>query len=81
MCNQMDNERLKTLYLRISVDQYHFLKFILEGYDGLAVLSKKEADMVLLRYPLEMQEDLMQLLSSIGKRIFRPEYHEKELIN
>jgi len=77
----MDNERLKTLYLRISVDQYHFLKFILEGYDGLALLSKKERDIVLLRYPSEMKKDLLQLLSSIQKRICLSGYPEKELIN
>ena len=79
MCNHMDNERLKTISLRISVDRYHFLKFILEGYDGLALLSKKERDIVLLRYPSEMKKDLMQLLSSIGKRICLSEYLEKEL--
>ena len=65
----MDTIRLKTLHLRISINQYHFLKFILEGYDGLALLSKKESDIVLLCYPAEMQRDLIQLLSSIGERI------------
>ena len=65
----MDNQRLQTLHLRISISQYHFLKFILEGYDGLALLSKKENDIVLLRYPFEMHGELIHLLSSIGKRI------------
>ena len=68
----MDKERLTTLYLRISADRYHFLKFILEGYDGLAILSKIDGDYVLLRYPLGMQSDLMCLLSSIGEKIYLP---------
>jgi hypothetical protein len=77
----MDNDRLQTLYLRISVDQYHFLKFILEGYDGLVLLSKKELDIVILRYPSEMMGDLIGLLSSIEKRICLSGYFEKESVN
>ena len=72
--NSMDNLRLQTLHFRISIDQYHFLKFILEGYDGLALLSKKEDDIVLLRYPYEMHSELIQLLSSIRRRIC-PSFH------
>ncbi len=72
--NSMDNLRLQTLHFRISIDQYHFLKFILEGYDGLALLSKKEDDIVLLRYPYEMHSELTQLLCSIGKKIC-PRWH------
>jgi hypothetical protein len=60
---------LETLYIRISMDQYHFLKFILEGYDGLGILSSGENDVVVLRYPGEMRKDLLQVLSSIGRRI------------
>ena len=72
----MDNLRLETLHFRISIDKYHFLKFILEGYDGLALLSKKEDDIVLLRYPYEMHSELLQLLSSLGKRICPPQHLE-----
>jgi len=61
--------RLHILYLRISIDQYHFLKFILEGYDGLAILSKDKDDIVLLRYPVELHRDLLLLLASVSKRI------------
>jgi hypothetical protein len=75
----MDNVRLHMLHLRISINQYHFLKFILEGYDGLAVLSKKEGDIVLLRYPFEMHSELLQILSSIGKRICLCKNHENGL--
>ncbi len=78
--NSMDNLRLQTLHFRISIDQYHFLKFILEGYDGLALLSKKEDDIVLLRYPYEMHSELTQLLCSIGKKICRRWHLENGLI-
>ena len=75
----MDNNRFKILNIRISTDQYHYIKFILEGYDGLGILSKGENDIVILRYPEEMQKDLMLLLSSIGKKIRRSMYIENEL--
>jgi len=75
----MEKERLNTLYIRISINQYHFLKFILEGYDGLGVLSSGENGVVIIRYPEEMQKDLLQLLSSIGRKIKRPIYLENEL--
>ena len=76
----MNNEQLHTLHIRISINQYHFLKFILEGYDGLALLSKKEGNSVILRYPFEMRTDLVQLLSSIGKKICQLENLENGLI-
>jgi hypothetical protein len=60
---------LQTLYLRISKDQYHFLKFILEGYDGLALLSKDKEDIVRILYPIEMYDDLILLLGSVSRRI------------
>ncbi len=65
----MQEERLQTIVLRIAVDRYHFLKFILEGYDGLAVLTKLQDDKVVLRYPRGMHKDLLQLLSSLAATI------------
>lgn len=65
----MNSNRLQTLYLKISRDRYHFLKFILEGYDGLAILSAAEDNIVLLRYPCELGEDLLHLLASISREI------------
>ena len=73
------NQRLNMLYLRISVHQYHFCKFILEGYDGMGILSSEENGVVVIRYPQEIQKDLFQLLSSIGRKIQRPIYLENEL--
>lgn len=74
------NERLKMLYLRISMDRYHFLKFILEGYDGMAILTSEENGVVVIRYPDEIQRELFQLISSIGKKIQRSIYLENESI-
>jgi hypothetical protein len=84
VANSVDKKQSRTLFLRISVNQYHYLKFILEGYDGLAVLSKKENDIVLLRYPAELHEDLIQLLFEIKERICQLEnleYRSYKFIN
>lgn len=69
MLTSQPSKRLKILTLQMATDQYYFLKFILEGYDGLAVLTKGKYDKVLLRYPAELENDLLQLLESIKKRI------------
>jgi Domain of unknown function (DUF4911) len=65
----MQNNHLQTLFIRIRGDRYHFLKFILEGYDGLAIMTKVHDEIVLLRYPLELYEDLLHLLSSLTPKI------------
>lgn len=63
--------RSSELYLRIAPDQFHFLKFILEGYDNLAVLSSidMESGIVRLRYPADLSKDLFALLASIAAKI------------
>jgi len=60
--------KLSEVYLRISPGKFHFLKFILEGYDNLAILSSYQASegIVVVRYPREMASDLFSLLGSIG---------------
>ncbi len=59
---------LSEVYLRISPGKFHYLKFILEGYDNLAILSSYHASegIVVIRYPFEMAADLFGLLGSIG---------------
>jgi len=59
---------LNEVFLRISPDKFHFLKFILEGYDNLAILSSYQISdgIVVLRYPREMSQDLFSLLGSLG---------------
>lgn len=66
--------RLSEIYLRICPGKFHFLKFILEGYDNLAILSSYEqsAGIVILRYPSEMARDFFDLLASIAEYLAKP---------
>lgn len=59
------------LYLRIAPDKFHFLKFILEGYDNLAILSSVDNHngVVLIRYTEPMQQELLQLLTDLAQDI------------
>ena len=65
------SKKLSEVYLRISPGKFHFLKFILEGYDNLAILSsyQNSQGIVVLRYPPEMAEDLFSLLGSISNHL------------
>ena len=56
------------LFLRVSPSRIWYLKFILEGYDGLATLSTIEPNegVVLLRFPGTSPKTLFTLLSSIA---------------
>lgn len=62
---------LDTLYLRIAPSRFHFLKFILEGYDNLAILSSIDGagGIVVLRYATESAGDLFLLLESIAPQL------------
>ena len=70
----MAASRLDELYLRISPDKFHYLKFILEGYDNLAILSSYQnyAGVVVVRFPNEMGRDLFLLLASIARYLAQP---------
>ena len=59
------------LQLKISPDRIHFLKFILEGYDGMALLSTADAGqgIVEIRYPHENENDLKSLLRKLEPQI------------
>lgn len=61
-------QRLAEVYLRISPGKFHYLKFILEGYDNLAILSAcdRYAGIVVIRYPQDMAADLFGLLAAIA---------------
>lgn len=65
----MQNSR--EVYLRIAPDMFHFLKFILEGYDNLAVLSSFDMQngIVRLRYIEDSEKDLFGLLSTLALKI------------
>ncbi len=66
--------KLNSVYLRIAHHRYHFLKFILEGYDGLCLLSTVPGDKgcVCLRYPENNSATLFDLLGNISKTIADP---------
>lgn len=66
--------------LRVAPDRIHLLKFILEGYDGLAILSTVDPlhGVVSLRFSRENETELRQLLDSITSEVkIDPAYHEK----
>jgi len=56
------------LFLRISANRIWYLKFILEGYDGIAALSTvdRQAGIVLLRFPTEQRNALLTLLADLA---------------
>ena len=62
-----------SLQLEISPDRIHFLKFILEGYDGLALMStlNSRQGLVEIKYPPEVEKDLTNLLHSIAPQILK----------
>lgn len=59
------------LYLRITPGRFHYLKFILEAYDNLAILSSHDnkKGIVLLRYPLDNQKEVFMLLQNICNKL------------
>ena len=61
----------KKLYLRISSSRIAYLRFILEGYDGLAMLSTIDAGhgIVLIRYPHFSEKDIFDLLSDLAPQL------------
>jgi hypothetical protein len=61
-------KKLNEIYLRISPGKFHYLKFILEGYDNLAILSSFQGSVgiVVIRYPREMARDLFSLLGDLA---------------
>jgi hypothetical protein len=67
-------KKLCEVYLRISPGKFHFLKFILEGYDNLAILSSYQSSdgVVVIRYPQEMTRDLFSLLGSLAEYLTKP---------
>ncbi len=65
---------LESLYLCINPARYHYLKFILEAYDGLCLLSTvpDKKGCVCIRYPKEETETLFDLLANLANSL-KPE--------
>lgn len=70
----MTETRLAQVYLRISPGKFHFLKFILEGYDNLAILSSYSGveGVVVVRYSEAMTKDFFCLIASIASDLSEP---------
>ena len=66
---------LESLYLRINPARYHYLKFILEAYDGLCLLSTvpEKPGCVSIHYPKEQTKTLYDLLASLSNSL-KPEF-------
>lgn len=56
------------IYLRINPSKIHFLKSILEGYDGMAILSVLDAQhgLILIRFPGEQYTAVLLLLADLS---------------
>ena len=71
--NELAGE-IKTIYLSINIQQFHYLKFILEAYDNMGILSKvagKDASpgSVLIRYSPFFERELFALLTNLAPRL------------
>ena len=69
-----DNQNLIDTYYRIAPQRFHYLKFILEGYDNLAVLSSvsSQSGIIRLKVMNESLPELLELLAAIAPEIKRP---------
>ena len=71
-----EQSNLVDTYYRIAPERFHYLKFILEGYDNLAVLSmlSSQSGVVRLKCSLESLAELLELLAAVSKDIKRPSF-------
>lgn len=62
---------LERIFLRISSNKFHFLKFILEAYDNVGIISSCHGNegIVLLRFSKGFTEELLELLSSLAPQL------------
>ena len=59
---------LDKLYARIKPERIHFLRFILEGYDGMALLStiSPKPGVILLHFHPSARNDMECILDSLA---------------
>jgi hypothetical protein len=62
---------LASCRIRIDPEQIYFLKFILEGYDNLTIMSTVDRieGVMELKYPLELEQDVKQVIQSTAQRL------------
>lgn len=63
-----NTQSLEQLFLHISPGKFHILKFILEGYDNIGLVSSYRIDkgIILLRYSKDFGREVMELLASLS---------------
>ena len=66
-----DMERLVSQRAYVDTAQIHFLKFIVEAYDNLAIMSTldRATGQVELRYPAGVADEVDALLDSLTERL------------
>ncbi len=70
---RMTERNLVDTYYRIAPERFHFLKFILEGYDNLAVLSSiSNNGCIRLKCSKASLPELIHLLQDIAPSVKRP---------
>jgi hypothetical protein len=64
---------LATLPLRIDCRRIGYLKFILEGYDNMALVTTLNAreGMIVLRYPPSFHDELLAIIDDLSPLIFQ----------
>jgi hypothetical protein len=62
---------LASCRIRIDPEQIYFLKFILEAYDNLTIMSTVDRieGVMELKYPLELEQDVKGVLQSMAQRL------------
>ena len=67
---------LASCRIRIDPEQIYFLKFILEAYDNLTIMSTVDRieGVMELKYPLELDEDVLGVLRSMAQRLRLEEF-------
>jgi len=62
---------LATMRIRINPEQIYFLKFILEAYDNLTIMSTVDRfeGVMELKYPPELEQDVKDVMQSMAQRL------------
>ncbi|MCX5876364.1 MAG: DUF4911 domain-containing protein [Deltaproteobacteria bacterium] len=62
---------LASCRIRIDPEQIYFLKFILEAYDNLTIMSTVDRieGVMELKYPPELEQDVKGVLQSMAQRL------------
>lgn len=71
---EASSQSLVDTYYTIAPERFHFLKFIIEGYDNLAVVSSvpNRREIVRLKCSPESLPELLMLMATIAGSIKRP---------